>query len=286
MLTRVSQIMKDMTRAEQQVAAAFLREPHDFAFFTLDRIAKSIGTSTTSVLRFCRFLGFEGYRDFQEALQQELKSSMTLPKKQQKNRQTGADQLLERVITDGIRAIRQTFEELPEKSLSEAASLLANASRVFTFGLRESYALSHYAYTRLTTVRPEVHLLEGAAGGMMEPLMDLQKGDVCLCFLFHRYTELTLRILPLLKQQKAAVILVTDRPFDAVIPYADLILPCHVSNNGIKNTALAPICICDYFCNALALQDGESIRQRLTRTEALLSETAVLSDGPEETGKL
>ena len=169
-----------------------------------------------------------------------------------------------------------------QQNLSAAASLLAGANRVFTFGLRESYALAHYAYTRLTTVRPEVHLLEGAAGGMMEPRLDLGKGDVCLCFLFHRYTEQTLRMLPLLRQQKAAVILVTDRPFDAVAPHADLILPCHVSNNGIKNTALAPVCICDYFCNALALQDGEAIRQRLNRTESLLSETAVLSDGAEQ----
>lgn len=278
MLNAVSQKMKDMTRAEQQVAACFLQEPHDFAFYTLDHIAKKIGTSTTSVLRFCRFLGFEGYRDFQQALQQELKSSMTLPKKQQKNRETDADRLLERVIADGIHAIHQTFDALPEQQLTDAASMLSRADRVFTFGLRESYALAHYAYTRLTTVRPNVHLLDGTAGGMMEPLLDLRKGDVCLCFLFHRYTELSLQMLPLLRQQKAAVILVTDRPFDAIAPYADLILPCHVSNNGIKNTALAPICLCDYFCNALALQDGDVVRQRLDRTEALLQSTAAISE--------
>ena len=40
------------------MASYFLGHSNDFAFCTLDKIAATMDTSTTSVIRFCRRLGF------------------------------------------------------------------------------------------------------------------------------------------------------------------------------------------------------------------------------------
>lgn len=278
MQNQVRQEMEHMTKMEQQVAVCFLQDSHDFAFLTLDKIALHAGVSTTSILRFCRRIGFDGYKDFQDALRAEIKSGMTLPLKLQRNSGTEESALLDRVVREGVEAIEQTFASISSDALGDAVRQLSQGHRVFTFGLRESYALAHYAYTRLTTVRNEVHILDAGRDGMMEALLDLQTGDVCLCFLFHRYTELSLRILPLLKASGAAVILVTEEPYEQLLPYADILLPCRVSNTGIKNTALAPICLSDYFCNAVALGGGTSVQTRLDQTEGILRRTAAISD--------
>ena len=270
--------MQTMTKTEQQVAACFLASSEEFAFCTLDRIAQTAGVSTTSVLRFCRRLGFEGYKDFQDALRAQIRGGMTLPLKLRQNSETAAGALLQRVVGEGVQAIEQTFSALPSECLTEATDLLSSGSRVFTFGLRESFALAHYAYTRLTTVRPAVQILRAGEDGMMEPLLELRPGDVCLCFLFHRYTELSLRLIPLIRKQGASVILVTDTPCDRLAPWADVLLPCHVANTGIKNSALAPVCLTDYFCNAVALCGGAAVQERLDRTEQLLQQTAAISE--------
>lgn len=278
MQNKVRLEMQTMTKTEQQVAACFLASSEEFAFCTLDRIAQTAGVSTTSVLRFCRRLGFEGYKDFQDALRTQIRGGMTLPLKLRQNSETEAGALLQRVVSEGMQAIEQTFSALPPELLGNATELLCSSNRVFTFGLRESFALAHYAYTRLTTVRPAVQILRAGADGMMEPLLELRTGDVCLCFLFHRYTELSLRLLPLIRAQGASVILITDAPYDRLSPMADVLLPCHVANTGMKNSALAPVCLTDYFCNAVALCGGAAVQEHLDSTEKLLQQTAVISE--------
>ena len=64
----VTSLFSDMSKSEQAVASYFLDHVQDFTLNTLDSVADSIGVSTTSVIRFCRRVGFAGYKDFQNHL--------------------------------------------------------------------------------------------------------------------------------------------------------------------------------------------------------------------------
>lgn len=275
MIQKVYAELDTMTKTERQAAEYFLAHPDDYAFLTLDKLALNVGVSTASVIRFCRRLGFFGYKDFQETLRDGMSSRMPLPIKLAHSRATQADQLLDRVALDGIHAIEQTLAELSADKLSAALELLEDSRRVFTFGLREAYAMAHYLYTRLITIRDNVRILDSGFHTLPEPLLDLNADDAVVVFLFRRYTGQSLRMLPLLKATGASVILITSVPCDeALSAQADVLLPCHVENNGIKNTYLAPMCLADYFCNALG--QTEAAGARIDRIENLLRDSAVL----------
>jgi len=277
MIQKVYAELDTMTKTERQAAEYFLAHPDEFALLTLDKLALKVGVSTASIIRFCRRLGFFGYKDFQETLRDGMSNRMPLPIKLAHSRSTQADQLLDRVALDGIQAIHQTLNELSAQALSAAVELLEDSRRVFTFGLRESYAMAHYLYTRLITIRDNVRILDTGFHTMLEPLLDLNADDTIVVFLFRRYTEQSLRMLPLLKATGASVILITSAPCDeGPAAQADVLLPCHVENNGIKNTYLAPMCLADYFCNALG--QTKTAEGRIDQIEALLRDTAVLGE--------
>ena len=277
MIQKVYAELDTMTKTERQAAEYFLAHPDEFALLTLDKLALKVGVSTASIIRFCRRLGFFGYKDFQETLRDGMSNRMPLPIKLAHSRSTQADQLLDRVALDGIQAIHQTLNELSAQALSAAVELLEDSRRVFTFGLRESYAMAHYLYTRLITIRDNVRILDTGFHTMLEPLLDLNADDTIVVFLFRRYTEQSLRMLPLLKATGASVILITSAPCDeGLAAQADVLLPCHVENNGIKNTYLAPMCLADYFCNALG--QTKTAEGRIDQIEALLRDTAVLGE--------
>ena len=207
---RIKQEFDTMTKSERQVASYFLGHINDFTFYTLDHIADEIGVSTTSVIRFCRKVGFSGFKEFQDTLR-----------------------------------------------------------------LKESYALAHYAYTRFLTVRDNAFML-GIYNNCIEAVLSLTPEDVCLVFLFHRYTKETLHILPMLKAQGIPIILVTSAPYDELLPYATILLSCYVDACGIKNTSLAPICLLDYLCNAVAVQKGEDALIRMKQLESLIQTSEIL----------
>lgn len=283
MISRVYEELEKMTRTEQQAADYFLAHPNSFALSTLEKVAGEIGVSTTTVIRFCRRLGFDGFKDFQQALRKDMKHQLALPFKLQQNNLTVSGELLARVIDDGINAISTTFSGMPMDLLDSAIEKIGTAKRIFVFGMRESFAIVHYIYTRLTTVRREVHILDAGYRGMIEPMLDLTKDDLCIAVIFHRYAEQSIKILPRIKEQGSSVILITSDPYDTLAPYADIILPCHVQNNGIKNTSLAPICLADYFCNAIAVQYPDETTKQINSVEKLLRGTSILDilDNPD-----
>lgn len=275
----IRQELIHMTRSERQVAAFALGHMNDIAFYTLDNLAQQVTTSTTSVLRFCRRLGFTGFTQFQQAVRAELKYNPDLLDKFHRTADTTVgNALLAQTIQQGIRCIQQTFRELPFEAIEEAVKRITAARRVYTFGMRESQALAAYAYSRLLTVREDVFMHQDGYCGNVEALLSLNKDDVFLIYLFHRYTGQTLQLLELLKDRGIQVILVTSPPVDAVARFATVVLSCQVDGGGIKNTALAPICLADYLCNAVAMANTERTLERMKQTEALFLRSETLND--------
>ena len=260
--------LDDLTRSERQVALWFLGNGEDFAFCTLDGIAQKIDTSTTTVLRFCRRLGFDGFRDLQNAVRQQLRYSPALPEKYLRTVDV-PNTLLEHTLTGALDCIHATFGGLSQETLDEAVALLCEGDRVYTFGMKESRALAHYGYTSLATVRPNVQLLEAGANGQLEMLLDLKPGDVCLAYLFHRYTLQSLQILELIAKRGVRVVLITEEPYDRVEPLAQVLIPCRVDGGGIKNTSVAPVVLTDYFCGAAAARLGDRALEHMKQAEAL-----------------
>ena len=270
---------EQMTRSEQRVAHYVLGHMSDIAFFTLDDLARQVDVSTTTVLRFCRRLDFDGFKPFQQAVRTEFKYSPDLLDKFHRTADNRLeDTLLAQTVQQGIRCIQQTFRELPFEMVEDAVKRIAGARRVYAFGMRESQALAAYAYGRLLTVRGDVFLYQEGYTGNVEALLSATDADVFVVFLFHRYTRQTLRILEVLKQRNIQVILITSPPVEMVARLATVLLPCQVDANGIKNSALAPICLADYLCNAVAMVNGEATLQRMRQSEELFASNEIIEE--------
>ena len=276
---KIRQQLEEMTRSERQVAVFVLGRLNHIAFCTLDQLAREADTSTTSVLRFCRKLDYPGYKQFQQDVRVELKYSPNLPDKfQRTTEQPMGDGMLEQTVRRGIQCVEQTFRELPYEQIADAVKRIANARRVYTFGMRESQALAMYAYSRLLTVREDVFIYTEGFYGNVESLLGLGQQDVFLVYLFHRYTRSTMQLLEILKKQGVQIILVTSPPSDRVRSFASVLLSCQVDAGGIKNSSLAPVCMADYLCNAVAMLRGEKTLYRMKQSEELFRCSELLEE--------
>lgn len=269
-IDKVQQCLDSMTKSEHKIATYFLTNPYDFAFLTLDCVAAKMAISTTSVIRFCRRLGLSGYKALQDEVRSSFKYELTLPDKFEKNiKSQSFDLQLTKTLKNSVNCIEKTFNNLSASDISTAVYEIANAKRVFCFGMKESFALSHYAYTRFLTIRPDVFMLSSGQNGEIESLLSLNKDDVCIFFLFHRYTKQSKQILEHLKKQGISVVLITSPPYDEIKDNATVLLPCFVNINGIKNSAIASVCIIDHLCNAVVTVCGSKALDHMEKSEIL-----------------
>src|SRR4051812_43498017 len=67
-LVRLRQALPGLRRSEQGIASLALVEPATVAGLSITELAARCGTSTATVARFCRNVGFDGYKSFCLAL--------------------------------------------------------------------------------------------------------------------------------------------------------------------------------------------------------------------------
>ncbi len=274
---KIKSRLSSMTKSERTVALFFLEHSGDFAFYTLEEVSEKTHLSTTSVLRFCRSLGFSGFKEFRNFVRNEVYYQPDLPVKFNRfSKHEHSDSMLPDAFNQGIACINETFNNISIENAKAAVSHIINANRVFTFGMKESYALAHYAYTRLFTVRSDVFLISAEISENVEQILSLKDGDVCVFFLFHRYSKSSLELLPLLKERGAKIILITSAPTVSVENYADVLLCCKIDLGGIKNTFAAPIVLIDYLLSATAVSSGEKALSHMKKIEELFRKSNTL----------
>src|SRR5205807_1718669 len=67
-LITIRSLLPDLAPVEQRVAQAVLDDPAGVAWRSISELARSCGTSATSVVRFCRAIGLRGYPELRLAL--------------------------------------------------------------------------------------------------------------------------------------------------------------------------------------------------------------------------
>lgn len=67
---RINTYYPSMTKSEQKVARCVLEHPDNLIYLSVTELADFAGTGETTVMRFCRKIGFKGYQDFKLMLAQ------------------------------------------------------------------------------------------------------------------------------------------------------------------------------------------------------------------------
>ncbi len=137
MLKRIERRFPSLSRAEQRVAGWVLAHPRRAADATLAEVAAACGASEPTVIRFCRRIGLDGFRDFTLRLTEAL----SLPASYV-HRDVGPDDTIpdavSKVVDASIRALVETRAVLPSMPLDRAASRIQKARQLVFLGLGAS----------------------------------------------------------------------------------------------------------------------------------------------------
>lgn len=267
----------DTYTKSHRAVAGFISENYDeSAFMTLEQLASAAGVSTTTVVRFAKDLGFLGYSEMQKALRADLKVKAGLPERFDAQAELPEDDLLKKCMQSDISNIEQTFRMNSMHTLKEALNMLSLPVNLYLMGMRRSYSLANYAFSHFGQIRTNVRLVNGTGLNYPEELLPSKKGDVCLAFIFPRYSHTTLSLLQYLKNKGVIILLVTSANHAAVDRYADIVLSCETNSTSAKSSYAAPIALINYLTTAYMQQNKASSMDMLTQTEQILMSNMML----------
>lgn len=261
----------------QKRIAKFLKDSPEFGVFrSLQALAKQIGVSTTSIIRFSRVLGYDGFAEMKNALQESYFSASSdkqkLPQRLETLTSVPDNKLLSDSFENDIQNIIQTLSAQKTEDINRAVDLISEASSVYVLGLRTSFSTAYYTASRLGEIRHNVHLIQSPGMLYPEEIVNVGSDDVCIAYLFPRYSKVSSTIVSWMKNSGCRIVLITSLNCKAVSGYGDVVLPCAISSLSYKNSFAAPICLCNYLINALVRKKPNEAREILEKTEEILDQ--------------
>lgn len=140
---RLRALMPVLAPAEQRVAQRVLDDPESVAASTISELAQACQTSETTVIRFCRAVGFTGYPALRLALATELgraAGGSSAGRTLSGDIDSGDDlkQVVEKIAFADARAVEETAEQLDVDVLSAVVEALVAARRIDVYGVGAS----------------------------------------------------------------------------------------------------------------------------------------------------
>jgi RpiR family transcriptional regulator, carbohydrate utilization regulator len=220
-LPRLERMMDSMTRSEIRIARRLLESPSEFVRSSVRGIAADLGVSEPTILRFCRAVGCEGFKDLKFRLIQELaltqamtdltpraaKAAMSAAELPAGAKSPSDDRVFETIID----ALTRTRETLSQKDLVSAAQAIAKAGRVVVYGIGGSSAvLAAEAHIRLFRFNIPIMVFTDSYTQRMSAAI-LSEGDVALFISSTGRPRELQESLELAKYYKATCIAITDK---------------------------------------------------------------------------
>ncbi len=247
-----------------------LANPNDMAFETIAVIAGRAQVQPSSLIRFAKAFGYDGFSDMQRIFRARLiERSPSYAERIHAIRREhgdGADgsplAVLNGVVSAGIVSLEHVRDETTASVLDRAVALLDAAREIHVIGHRRSFPIASYLSYGLNRINVRAHLMDGVGGLVFEQARLFTPEDALLAVSFRDYAKDVVEIVKSAHGQGIPVVAITDSPFSPLAACATACLEVHYTEFQAFRSLAASMCL----AQTLVISLGCRIEARAERS--------------------
>lgn len=266
--------LRQATEAEKEILQYWLEHPEQSSRFNVRELAAATYTSTSSVIRLCQKLDFQGYKE----LKAELIYETALRKKEEERKvedltkEDSLESIIEKISLRNITSLKSTAQNLKPKDVRDCVDLLEKARVVHLFGLGTSLlaakdlSLKLIRINRLCMIQDEWHV-------QLLMAKNITAQDVAILFSYSGMTNEMIQCAGLIKESGAKLISVCGFEKSTIAKMADYNLPVvtneHIFRSGAMSSRIAQLNVVDILFTAFINRNFEASLQQVSKTHIL-----------------
>jgi len=261
--------LENLSRNQKSVARFLLSHLDEAVFLTAAELAKRSRTSESTVIRLARTLGYQGYPELREHMQEIVRQSFGPTERLQRVEKLAqqGETILDQVTEAAFANIREMRRSLDPGKLEEAAKALVSAESKYVVGLRASSGVAKLLGFYFNQILPRVHVLTEEASALFEGLASLEKNDAVLAISYARYTRWTVECLRYARDRGATTITITDSLLSPTAQLADITLLAKWQSITFNNSYVTATLIVDALIAMVLSLTPEKSQGRLEARE-------------------
>lgn len=271
---RIKSLISTFSEKEKKIAEFILNEPEKVIHGTINQVADEIDSADSTVFRFCKRLGYNGFQDLKIALASE--QSTLLNEIHEKIEKADDEKtVLEKIFQSNIQTLSDTLEVIDEDQFSLAVERILISKKIEFFGFGGSNAIAMDAYHKFIRTGLPVNYQVDSHLQLMAS-SQLKKEDIAILISHTGHTREVIELLEVLKKNDVYTIGITGFAESPLSRGVDLTLNTLSEETDFRSEALASriaqLSILDALYVSLMIRLGEqgiesldTIRQTISK---------------------
>ena len=271
---RILKLYPTLSKGHKKIANAVLNDYDKVAYMTATRLGNRVGVSESTVVRFAGILGFDGYSEFQQAIQELVKVKLTPNQRIEMTKQRlGKGDILENVMHSDINKIRYTLDNIDRDAFHSCVDAILGASKIYIMGVRSSEPIARILHYNLSMIFDNVKFVSATSGAeVFEQMFSISESDVLIAFSFPRYSSKVVNAIKFAESNKAVTVAITDSPISPLAKHATYLLRAQSEMASYMDSLVAPISIINAIIVEITQRCEKTIRERFDTLEKLWDE--------------
>ena len=274
---RIDSIYPSLSKGQKKIANAILKDYDKAAYLTASRLGAMVGVSESTVVRFANELGFEGYSEFQRAVQELVRVRLTPNQRiEVTKKRIGRADILESVMESDISKIRYTLEKLDRDVFYKSVDAILGARNIYILGARSTEFLAKLLSYNLSLIFDNVRFVNPTSSAeVFEQIFSVGEKDTIIAFSFPRYSSKMVSALKYARQKGAKAVVFTDSSISPLAEFSNYLLLAQSDMASFMDSLVAPISIINALIVEITKLCEKSITERFDRLEKLWDEYEV-----------
>lgn len=263
--------------AGQKKVANYLIENLEIAVFkTAFQIGQQASVSETTVIRLSYALGFQGFSQMQEHIQQQMLAQNQTAAAADTSHSTD-QHVFTKVIENQVDILRNLLDSANIQEIWKAVEALIKADQILIAGHRISHAAAYWFSYMLSTIRNQVNLCS-TSDGFFEKFCNLTEDSVVVVFSFPRYSNETIKMAECAVEHGITLISITDRLLSPVGRLSNIVLTTEENAETGTNSIASVISLLDLVIEGIQQKDKTRILAYQQKLEQLYTSFDVFNE--------
>lgn len=279
-IKKINEKYDKLSKGQKKLADYIMKHYDKAAFLTAARLGKTVGVSESTVVRFAMHLGYQGYPDFQKALEEMVRNKLnSIQRMEVAYGRSSQSEILSTVLQSDAEKIKLTLENLDERAFEMAIDILLNARHIYVLGIRSCMPLANFLSFYLNMLFDNVHLIQtSSASEIFEQMIRIGKEDAIIGISFPRYSMRTLKAMEFANNRNAKVITLTDSVHSPMNLYSSCNLIARSDMASIVDSLVAPLSVINALVVALCMKKQKEVVNTLETLEEIWDEYQVYNN--------
>lgn len=267
MIQRLNLSGSRLSKSHRRIAEYILQHYDKAVFMTAAKLGEMVNVSESTVVRFAVALGYEGYPELQQALQELVRHRLTATQRFEMSSDISQEEVLSTVLKADMQNIRSTIDGIDNAAFLRAVQVISGARRIYILGLRSAAPLAQFAGYYLHYIFDDVRVVAAGSTDVFEAISRIEASDVLLGISFPRYSSRTIEAMSFARSRHAQVIGLTDGPMSPLHEVADICLSMRTDMASFVDSMAAPMSVINALIVALGSQNREALNARFKQLE-------------------